>query len=240
MKAIDDLRPSKIIGIHLNYPSRIQEFGSVVDDVPSYFLKPPSSLSYSGRPVVRPFGCRYLNYEGEIAIVIGRRASRVTEADALEYVAGFTVADDFGVHDFRHADRGAMLRVKGHDGFCPVGPVITPPDQIDPAAIRFRTLVNGELAQSGSTSELVFPFEYLIADVSRLITLEPDDLILTGTPAHSRPVEPGDIVAVEADGIGRIENPIVAAETPLRAIGVMPVDGESSREVAYGRSVPGG
>ncbi len=238
MKDVRDLRPTKIVGIHLNYSSRIEEFGAAADDAPSYFLKPPSSLSYSGQPVYRPLGCKYLNYEGEVAIVIGKRASRVPESRAFDFVLGFTVADDFGVHDFRHADRGAMLRVKGQDGFCPIGPRIVAPDKIDPAAITLRTYVNDVLAQSGSTAELLFSFEYLIADLSRLITLEPDDLILSGTPANSRPVQPGDIVAVEADGIGRIESPIEAADAALVAVGVMPVDGSNSRAVALGRSVP--
>ena len=112
------------------------------------------------------------------------------------------------------------------------------PDELDPAAISLRTYVNGAVVQSGDTSQLLFPFEYIIADLSRLITLEPDDLILTGTPANSRPVEPGDTVAVEAAGIGRIENTIVEAESGLSTVGVMPRDAGNSREVAFGRSVP--
>jgi 5-oxopent-3-ene-1,2,5-tricarboxylate decarboxylase/2-hydroxyhepta-2,4-diene-1,7-dioate isomerase len=236
--SIEELRPTKIVAIHLNYASRIEEFGSKMESVPSYFLKAPSSLSTTGRPVERPSGCRYLNYEGEIAIVIGRRARAVGLEQALDYVAGYTVANDFGVHDFRHADRGSMLRVKGQDGFCPIGPVIVGRDQVDPSAIALRTLVNDVVVQEGNTSQLVFPFEYLIADLSRLITLEPHDLILTGTPANSRPVEPGDVVSVEAEGIGRIENPIVSALAPLGDVGAMPTDGYSSRQVALGLSVP--
>ncbi len=157
--------------------------------------------------MARPRGCRFLNYEGEIAVVIGRRCSGVSRAEALDYVAGYTVANDFGVHDFRHIDRGSMLRVKGQDGYCPLGPALVDAADVDPTALVVRTYVNGERVQEGDTAEdLLFPFDYQVADVSRLITLEPGDVLLTGTPANSRPVEPGDVVEVEVEGIGRLRN----------------------------------
>jgi 5-oxopent-3-ene-1,2,5-tricarboxylate decarboxylase/2-hydroxyhepta-2,4-diene-1,7-dioate isomerase len=190
---------------------------------PSYFLKPPSSLSAHRRPVARPRGCRFLNYEGELAVVIGERCSGTSVADALRYVRGYTVADDWGVHDFRHADRGSMLRVKGQDGFCPLGPAIVDAADVDPAGLTIRTYVNGELAQEGSTGDdLMFSVAYQIADVARLITLEPGDVLLTGTPAHSRPVELGDTVAVEIDGIGRLENTVVELDRDLEPVGEQP------------------
>ncbi|HVV59456.1 MAG TPA: fumarylacetoacetate hydrolase family protein [Gaiellaceae bacterium] len=219
-----DAPPSKIVATHLTYRSRATEYAMArLPQTPSYFLKPPSSLSAHRRPVARPRGCRFLNYEGELAVVIGERCSGTSVADALRYVRGYTVADDWGVHDFRHADRGSMLRVKGQDGFCPLGPAIVDAADVDPAGLTIRTYVNGELAQEGSTGDdLMFSVAYQIADVARLITLEPGDVLLTGTPAHSRPVELGDTVAVEIDGIGRLENTVVELDRDLEPVGEQP------------------
>jgi 5-oxopent-3-ene-1,2,5-tricarboxylate decarboxylase/2-hydroxyhepta-2,4-diene-1,7-dioate isomerase len=227
-----ELAPTKIVAVHLNYPSRVEEYGALTPEAPSYFLKPPSSLSGHGAPVVRPRNCKYLNYEGEVALIMGRRAKGVRLENALAHVGSYSVANDFGVHDFRHADRGSMLRVKGQDGFCPIGPHLVDAADVDPTNLMLRTYVNGEMVQSGSTSELLFPFAYMIADLSRLITLEPGDILLTGTPANSRPVEPGDLVEVEVDGIGRLTNTIVEADEELDDIGVMPEDTPNSRHVA--------
>jgi 5-oxopent-3-ene-1,2,5-tricarboxylate decarboxylase/2-hydroxyhepta-2,4-diene-1,7-dioate isomerase len=191
--------------------------------VPSYFLKPPTSLSAHRRPVARPRGCRFLNYEGEVAVVVGRRATNVPVERALDHVAGYTIANDWGVHDFRHADRGSMLRVKGQDGFCPLGPALVDPGDLDPDDLVLRTYHNGELVQEGHTgSDLLFGFAYQLADVSRLVTLEPGDVLLTGTPANSRPAEPGDVVAVEVEGIGRLENEVVELDRDLEDLGAQP------------------
>ena len=213
--------PSKIVATHLTYRSRLDEYRVARPPAaPSYFLKPPSSLSGHLAPVVRPHGCRFLNYEGEIAVVIGRRCHGVPVAEALDYVRGYTVADDWGVHDFRHADRGSMLRVKGQDGFCPLGPVLVDAADVDPEDLTVRTFVNGEEVQTGHTgTDLMFSFAYQVADVARLITLEPGDVLLTGTPANSRPVEPGDVVAVEVEGIGRLENTVVQSDRELEPVG---------------------
>jgi 5-oxopent-3-ene-1,2,5-tricarboxylate decarboxylase / 2-hydroxyhepta-2,4-diene-1,7-dioate isomerase len=227
-----ELAPTKIIGVHLSYPSRVEEYAARTPDVPSYFLKPPSSLARHGDEIVRPRGCRYLNYEGEVALVVGRRMKRVREDEALDYVAGYSVANDFGVHDFRHADRGSMLRVKGQDGFCPIGPEVVDAGDVDPTDLALRTYVNGDLVQVGNTRELLWPFAYMLADLSRLITLEPDDVLLTGTPANSRPVEPGDVVEVEVDGIGRLSNRVVEAKDDLSGVGAMPEDTPNARHVA--------
>jgi 5-oxopent-3-ene-1,2,5-tricarboxylate decarboxylase / 2-hydroxyhepta-2,4-diene-1,7-dioate isomerase len=227
-----ELAPTKIIGVHLSYPSRVEEYAARTPDVPSYFLKPPSSLARHGDEIVRPRGCRYLNYEGEVALVVGRRMKRVREDEALDYVAGYSVANDFGVHDFRHADRGSMLRVKGQDGFCPIGPEVVDAGDVDPTDLALRTYVNGDLVQVGNTRELLWPFAYMLADLSRLITLEPDDVLLTGTPANSRPVEPGDVVEVEVDGIGRLSNRVVEAKDDLSGVGAMPEDTANARHVA--------
>jgi 5-oxopent-3-ene-1,2,5-tricarboxylate decarboxylase/2-hydroxyhepta-2,4-diene-1,7-dioate isomerase len=219
-----DAPPSKILATHLTYRSRAVEYAMArLPEVPSYFMKPPSSLSAHRRPVARPRGCRFLNYEGEVAVVIGERCSGIAVADALKVVGGYTVANDWGVHDFRHADRGSMLRVKGQDGFCPLGPAIVDADNVDPDDLTLRTFVNGELVQEGHTgSDLMFSFAYQIADLSRLIMLEPGDVLLTGTPAHSRPAEVGDVVAVEVEGIGRLENTVVELERDLEPVGEQP------------------
>ena len=216
--------PSKIIATHLTYRSRAIEYKMArLPETPSYFMKPPSSLSGHLAAVSRPAGCRFLNYEGEVAVVIGRHCRGVSLADALDYVAGYTVANDWGVHDFRHADRGSMLRVKGQDGFCPLGPVLVDASDVDPDDLTLRTYVNDEQVQEGHTgSDLMFSFAYQVADVARLITLEPGDVLLTGTPANSRPVKPGDRVAVEVEGIGRLENHVVQSEEELEVVGEQP------------------
>ena len=221
---LSPVTPGKIIATHLAYRSRAEEYKMArMPSEPSYFMKPPSSLSGHLAPVVRPAGCRFLNYEGEVAVVIGQRCRGVGLDEALDYVGGYTVANDWGVHDFRHADRGSMLRVKGQDGFCPLGPVMADAADVDPGDLTLRTFVNGEEVQHGHTgTDLMFSFAYQIADVARLITLEPGDVLLTGTPAHSRPVEPGDVVAVEVDGIGRLENTVVQSDEPLPEIGEQP------------------
>ncbi|MBV9799047.1 MAG: fumarylacetoacetate hydrolase family protein [Solirubrobacterales bacterium] len=216
--------PGKIIATHLTYRSRAEEYRMPrFPTAPSYFMKPPSSLSAHLAPVVRPRGCRFLNYEGEIAVVIGRRCRQVTVDEALDFVAGYTVANDWGVHDFRHADRGSMLRVKGQDGFCPLGPAMADAGDVDPENLTLRTFVNDEQVQRGHTgTDLLFSFAYQIADLARLITLEPGDVLLTGTPANSRPVQPGDTVAVEVDGIGRLENRVIESDRPLPEVGEQP------------------
>jgi 2-keto-4-pentenoate hydratase/2-oxohepta-3-ene-1,7-dioic acid hydratase in catechol pathway len=218
------VEPGKILATHLTYRSRAEEYRMAeLPRTPSYFMKPPSSLSAHREPVARPMGCRFLNYEGEIAVVIGRRCRGASVDDALDYVRGYTVANDWGVHDFRHADRGSMLRVKGQDGFCPLGPALVDAGDVDPGDLRIRTFVNGELVQEGNTgSDLMFSFAYQVADLSRLVTLEPGDVLLTGTPANSRPVEPGDVVAVEVDGIGRLENTVEQSEEELEQVGEQP------------------
>jgi 5-oxopent-3-ene-1,2,5-tricarboxylate decarboxylase/2-hydroxyhepta-2,4-diene-1,7-dioate isomerase len=213
------VEPTKIVATHLTYRSRLEEYGARTPAEPSYFLKPPSSLAGHGEEIRRPRGARFLNYEGEVAVVIGRRMHGVPEAEALDYVAGYAPANDVGLHDFRHADRGSMLRVKGQDGFCPIGPAVVAAERFDPTDFVLRTFVNGELVQEGSSEELIWPIAYLLADLCRLITLEPGDVVLSGTPAHSRPMEPGDVVAVEVPGLGRLENRVVDWDVDLRGPG---------------------
>ncbi len=200
--------PSKIVAVHLNHRSRVAEFGATLPPAPTYFHKPTSALVGHGGAVVRPGGCRYLNYEGEVAIVIGRTCRGVPPSQAGDYIAGYTIANDFGLHDFRDTDAGSMLRVKGSDTMAPLGPGLV--TGWDFHGKRLRTYVNGRLAQDGSTDEMQWDMHYLVADIARTITLYPGDVLLSGTPANSRPVQPGDVVEVEVDGLGRLANHIVA------------------------------
>ncbi|WP_326761632.1 fumarylacetoacetate hydrolase family protein [Streptomyces phaeochromogenes] len=228
--------PGKVIAVHLNYPSRARERGRTPSE-PSYFLKPPSSLAGTQEAIVRPEGCELLGFEGEIALVIGSRAQRVAPEDGWSYVRWVTAANDAGVYDLRYADRGSNLRSKGADGFTPLGPRLLDARQLDPAALRLRTWVNGELVQDDSTDTLVFPFGQLVADLSRLVTLEPGDVILTGTPAGASVVRPGDVVEVEVTGdgqsTGRLRNPVAEGD-PLAPYGAMPRSDPAEREAAYG------
>lgn len=225
--------PSKIICVHLNYRSRVAEFMATLPPSPTYFHKPVSALNGHGGAVVRPERCQWLNYEGEIAIVIGRTCRNVSPDDAGAYIAGYTVANDYGLHDFRDTDAGSMLRVKGSDTLCPVGPgVVT---DWDFHGKRITTSVNGEIVQDGNTDEMEWDMHYLVADIARNITLEPGDLLLSGTPANSRPVQPGDVVAVEVEGLGRLENHIVTGPTPVRDdLGAQPTSSEEVVSTAMG------
>jgi 2-keto-4-pentenoate hydratase/2-oxohepta-3-ene-1,7-dioic acid hydratase in catechol pathway len=213
------VEPSKILAVHLSYRSRIEEYRARVPSAPSYFMKPPSTLNGHRGTVLRPAGARYLNYEGELAVVVGRRMKEVPEADVLDYVAGYACANDVGLHDFRHADRGSMLRVKGQDGFLPLGPEVVPASEFDPTRYTLRTYLNGSVVQETTADDLLFPVAYQLADLCRLITLEPGDVLLTGTPANSRPMEPGDVVAVEISGLGRLESTVKEWDVDLSGPG---------------------
>ncbi|MGH3396476.1 MAG: fumarylacetoacetate hydrolase family protein [Streptosporangiaceae bacterium] len=227
------VEPSKIIAVHLNHLSRVKEFQVKLPAAPTYFHKPVSSLNSHGGAVVRPAGCRYLNYEGEIAIVIGRTCRNIAPADAAAYIAGYTIANDFGLHDFRDTDAGSMLRVKGADTLCPLGPGLV--SGWDFRGQGLRTYVNGEVVQDGSTDEMTWDMHYLVADIARLITLVPGDVLLSGTPANSRPVQPGDLVEVEVDGLGRLASHIVEGPAGIRAgVGAQPTESEEVRSTALG------
>jgi len=227
------VEPTKIMAVHLNHRSRVEEFMAILPPAPTYFHKPTTSLNHHLGEVIRPRGCKYLNFEGEIAIVIGQEAYDIDPAQAASYIAGYTIANDYGLHDFRDTDAGSMLRVKGSDTFCPVGPgLVTDWDFHDK---EIRTLVNGDVRQTGSTTEMEWDMHYLVADLARTITLLPGDLILSGTPAGSRPVEPGDVVTVEVEGLGALTNRIVERETPVRPdVGAQPSESEEVVSTAMG------
>ena len=213
------VEPTKIIAVHLTYRSRVEEYAARIPPQPSYFMKPPTTLNGHHGLVRRPRGARFLNYEGELAVVIGRSMKSVPIDEVLDYVAGYAPANDVGLHDFRHADRGAMLRVKGQDGFLPIGPELVPAAEFDPTSYTLRTFLNGEVVQEATADDLLFSAAYQLADLCRLITLEPGDVVLTGTPANSRPMEPGDVVEVEISGLGRLTNTVVEWDVDLAGPG---------------------
>ena len=191
-------RPGKVIAVHASYASRADESGRR-PSAPSYFLKPTSSLAASGHPVERPLGTGRLTCEGEIALVIGTAARHVKRSDAWRHVAWVTAANDLGVADLRPNDAGSLLRAKGRDGFTPLGPGLIDAAAVDPGRLRVRTWVNGALVQNDTTAGLLFGLDQIIADLSQHLTLEPGDVILTGTPAGSAVLVPGDVVEVEVD-----------------------------------------
>ena len=211
------VEPTKIICVHLNYESRRNEFLAKLGPAPTYFHKPITSLNAHGGEVVRPPRCRYLNYEGEIAIVIGRQTKHIAPQDAEEHILGYTVANDYGLHDFRDTDAGSMLRVKGSDTLCPLGPGLV--EGWDFRGKSIATRVNGTTVQDGNTNEMIWDMPYLVADIARTITLVPGDVILSGTPANSRPMEPGDQVEVEVSGLGRLSNTVIDWDVDLSGPG---------------------
>jgi 5-oxopent-3-ene-1,2,5-tricarboxylate decarboxylase / 2-hydroxyhepta-2,4-diene-1,7-dioate isomerase len=227
------IAPSKIICVHLNYSSRVAEMMQSLPAAPTYFHKPVSALNAHESAVVRPLGCKWLNYEGEIAIVIGRTARNVAPDEAGDYIRGYTIANDYGLHDFRDTDSGSMLRVKGADTLCPVGPGLV--EGWDFRGKQIRTLVNGQVRQDGNTSEMKWDMHYLVSDIARTITLQPGDILLSGTPAMSRTVYPGDVVEVEVEGLGTLRNHIVEGPTPIRSdVGAQPSESEEVLSTAKG------
>ena len=225
--------PTKIIAVHLNYDSRTQEFMTKLPPAPTYFHKPITALNTHNGAVVRPAGCKWLNYEGEIVIVIGKTCRNIAPEDAAEYIAGYTVGNDYGLHDFRDTDAGSMLRVKGSDTLAPVGPGLV--TDWDFRNKTIRTYVNGEVKQEDNTDNMEWDMHYLVADIARTITLVPGDMLFSGTPAFSRPVNPGDVVEVEVEGLGRLTNHIVEGPTPIRTdVGAQPTESEEVVSTALG------
>ena len=191
-------RPGKVIAVHVAYESRAAQRGKRPAQ-PSYFLKAASSVAASGQTIERPAGTSLLAFEGEVAIVIGTAARNIAEADAWSYVAGVTASNDFGLYDMKTPDKGSNVRSKSRDGYTPLGPELIPAAEAAPDSLRLRTWVNGEVVQDDGTraDQLIFTLPRIVADLSQHLTLEPGDVILTGTPAGSSVVAPGDTVEVE-------------------------------------------
>lgn len=197
--------PSKIICIGLNYHAHARELRMPVPEVPLVFLKPPTALAGPGDAVDFPDMSRHVDYEGELAVVLGRGGRHIPEEQALDHVLGYTLANDITARDLQKQD-GQWTRAKGFDGFCPVGPCVA--TGLNPGQLEIRTYLNGQLKQRGLTTDFIFSVEEIVAFVSRIMTLLPGDLILTGTPPGVGPMRPGDAVRVECDAIGALENVI--------------------------------
>ena len=228
--------PTKIICIHLNYESRRVEFQAPPLTTPTYFQKPNTALNSHRGKLNRPADCQYLNYEGEIAAIVGKPMRNIGRDEVWDYIAGFAAANDVGAQDFRDTDAGSMLRVKGQDGFCPIGPGIV--RGVDIREQTVRTYINGNVVQDGPVAEMTFDIPYILADLCRHITLLPGDVILTGTPANSRPMQPGDFVEVEVTGVGRVGNLVQETPAPAHQVGHQPTNSEHVWRVALGKFPP--
>lgn len=224
--------PTKILCIHLNYDSRRVEFRAKPLTTPTYFQKPVTALNSHRGNLYRPADAKYINYEGEIAAVIGRPMKNVKPDDVWDYLAGFAAANDVGLQDFRDTDAGSMLRVKGQDGYCPVGPGLV--SGVDIRKQTLRTYLNGKVVQEDPVSNMTFPIDYIIADLNRHITLLPGDIIMTGTPANSRPMNIGDLVEVEVTNVGRVSNRVFESPAPHNVAGAMPTESEEVLRVSRG------
>jgi 2-keto-4-pentenoate hydratase/2-oxohepta-3-ene-1,7-dioic acid hydratase in catechol pathway len=205
--------PTKIVCIGLNYVEHVRESLTVAPgatappDEPLFFFKPPSAALAPGQPIVKPRGLVRMDPEGEMALVIGRRARRVSEAEALAHVAGVTAFNDVSARDWQKQD-SQWSRAKGSDTFAPFGPCVAL--GLDPRDLALELHVNGEMRQRARTSQMHFGPAFLVQWVSRFVTLEPGDVIATGTPSGIAPIEPGDRVAVSVEGVGTLVNPVVA------------------------------
>ena len=207
VRLLAPLKPGKIICVGRNYAAHAQEHGSEIPEIPLLFLKPPSTVIGPDENITLPPQSQQVEHEAELAIVIGKRGYWISIEDAANYIFGFTIANDVTARDLQRADT-LWTRAKGFDTFCPVGPWIETSFDASDALITCH--VNGEMRQMASTRDMVFPIRQLIAFTSTIMTLEPGDLILTGTPAGVSPIAPGDIVEVKIEGIGTLKNPVAA------------------------------
>lgn len=232
------VNPSKIIAVHISYSSRSYETRqkNKPTESPTYFTKPPTSLNGHGGQILKPADCQYLNYEGEYAVVIGKTCRNVTPDEAWDYIEGFCPALDMGLQNFRDTDQGSMLRVKGADTLLPIGPGLV--RGVNLFEQTLRTYVNGLVVQEAHIGqETIWGPHYVIADLARHITLVAGDVILMGTPCHSRSVDPGDVVECEITGIGRVTGTVAEIAAPRASalcVGHQPTDTAEVRRVALG------
>ncbi|RKR27691.1 5-oxopent-3-ene-1,2,5-tricarboxylate decarboxylase/2-hydroxyhepta-2,4-diene-1,7-dioate isomerase [Acidovorax sp. 93] len=230
--------PSKIIAVHISYSSRSFETRNQPrpTETPTYFTKPPTSVNGHGCEIHKPADSLYLNYEGEYAIVIGKTCRNVLPDEAWDYIEGFCPALDMGLQNYRDTDQGSMLRVKGADTLLPIGPGIVRGVNIFEQTLR--TYRNGLVVQEAHIGdETIWGPHYVVADIARHITLVPGDVILMGTPCHSRSVDPGDLVECEITGLGRLAGTVVAIPAPRASalgVGHQPTDSPEVRRVAFG------
>ena len=217
LKLLTPVDPGKVIGAGLNYKAHIAETGRATPKFPMLFMKPSSTVIGPGQPIVYPSsshvtesGDKQVEFEAELVVVIGKEARHVSEANALDYVLGYCCGNDVSARmiQFAEMDMGTLLVGKGFDSFCPLGPVIE--TDLDPANQQLKARVNGELKQDFNTSDLLFTVPFLVSYLSTAIRLSPGDVILTGTDHGVGPIHPGDVVEIEASGVGVLSNPVVA------------------------------
>jgi len=199
------LSPSKIVCVGRNYVEHAKELGNEVPTEPLLFLKPPSSLIGSGDAIIYPKLSQRVDFEGELGVIIGKQARRVKRADAFDYIHGYTCVNDITARDLQKKD-GQWTRGKGFDTFCAVGPRMVLRDALDLPKVRVKTLLNGVVKQDAPITDLIFPIDFVIEYITQFMTLEPGDLIATGTPPGVGPMRAGDVVRVEIDEIGALEN----------------------------------
>ncbi len=209
VKLLSPVLPSKIICVGRNYVAHAQEHDAEVPEVPLLFLKPPSSLIGPGDTVLLPPQSQRVEHEGELAVVIGKRSRWLDLETAKEAIFGYTIANDVTARDLQRRD-GQWTRGKGFDTFCPIGPWVE--TEFDPADAVITCTVNGELRQMASTRDMVFPVRQLVAYASSVMTLEPGDLLLTGTPAGVGPLKDGDELVTSIEGLGELHNPVKAEQ----------------------------
>jgi len=232
-KCLPPVEPKVIVCVHLNYRSRLEELNRKKPEAPTYFLKPASCINSHLGNVIRPMGCKFLNYEGEIALVVGKKTKNISLKEARKYIMGYTIANDFGLHDFRDTDENSMVRVKGSDSLGVIGPDVVLDWDYKNKSIK--TFLDDKVVQDSNTNDLLWSPEYLLSDLSRSITFNKGDIILTGTPSNSRPVNPNSIVKVEIEGLGVLENPIVEGKYPLdQGVGAKPQDSQHIRSISLG------
>lgn len=205
------LRPSKIVCVGRNYADHAKELGNAVPERPLLFFKPPSAVIASGEAIVLPPASSRVEHEAEIGVVIGRRLRHATAVEAELGIAGFTCVNDVTARDLQKTD-GQWARAKGFDTFCPVGPVVV--EGLDWRTLEVIGRVNGEERQRGNTTQMLFDIPHLLVYISAIMTLEPGDLIATGTPAGVGPLTAGDVVEVEIPGVGILSNPVRSQASP--------------------------
>jgi 2-keto-4-pentenoate hydratase/2-oxohepta-3-ene-1,7-dioic acid hydratase in catechol pathway len=207
-KLLVPVRPSKIVCVGRNYRAHAAELGNEVPTEPLLFFKPPSSLLATGEDIRRPKISERTDYEGELGLVIGRRCHKLSaDEDVRPYILGYTALNDFTARDLQKKD-SQWTRGKGFDTFCPVGPLVT--DELDPwGGVRVETRVNGDVRQHGNTRDFIFPLDVIIRYIAGVMTLEPGDVIATGTPEGVGPVVTGDVIEVTVEGVGTLRNRVV-------------------------------
>jgi 2-keto-4-pentenoate hydratase/2-oxohepta-3-ene-1,7-dioic acid hydratase in catechol pathway len=200
--------PTKIVCVGRNYVEHAKELGNEVPAEPLIFLKPRSSLIGNGDAIVYPALSQRVDFEGELAVVIGKRAWHVEASAAEDYILGYTCLNDVTARDLQRKD-GQWTRGKGFDTFCAVGPWMVPRDEVAVEQLRIRTILDGEVKQDGPATDMIFSLGDIIAYVTQFMTLEPGDLIATGTPPGVGPMQPGAIIQVNIEGIGTLQNPVI-------------------------------